>query len=292
MKTSIEQGDNICNRYESLSTNRNPAEHMYELDSIPISHYQSLKQQEKFDEHTYESTEHALPMLNPSSQDITMATLQNFNTQSDRGDQPPKCDLRCKCCAVQMAFGLVCACNLTKESVGTQTDILVLNMTTEDYFKPKTTAFKLLQNQITSVLHTTKLSSTSDKTFEDSVSEVINFINDLPDTPRTREKVRTRFRKRMYNQKGYEKTKELAIATGGSVRKLQWKKAREAVIPPKQARASFKQRNISIVSSATTSPISSPAVSPVSTPSNSPQTSPTQPPMISPALSVSSHTPD
>ncbi|XP_071121875.1 uncharacterized protein [Mytilus edulis] len=231
-------------------------------------------------------------MLNPSSKDITMATLQNFNTQSDRGDQPPKCDLRCKCCAVQMAFGLVCACNLTKESVGTQTDILVLNMTTEDYFKPKTTAFKLLQNQITSVLHTTKLSSTSDKTFEDSVSEVINFINDLPDTPRTREKVRTRFRKRMYNQKGYEKTKELAIATGGSVRKLQWKKAREAVIPPKQARASFKQRNISIVSSATSSPISSPAVSPESTPSNSPQTSPTQPPMISPALSVSSHTPE
>ncbi|CAG2231331.1 UAP1 [Mytilus edulis] len=87
-------------------------------------------------------------------------------------------------------------------------------------------------------------------------------------------------------------SEELAIATGGSVRKLQWKKAREAVIPPKQARASFKQRNISIVSSATTSPISSPAVSPVSTPSNSPQTSPTQPPMISPALSVSSHTPE
>ncbi|CAC5380030.1 unnamed protein product [Mytilus coruscus] len=58
------------------------------------------------------------------------------------------------------------------------------------------------ENQITSVLHTTKLSSTSDKAFEDSVSEVINFINDLPDTPRTREKVRKRFRKRMYNQKG------------------------------------------------------------------------------------------
>ncbi|XP_071132982.1 uncharacterized protein [Mytilus edulis] len=63
MKTSIEQDDNICNRYESLSTNRNPAEHMYELDSIPISHYQSLKQQQKFDEHIYESTEHALPVL-------------------------------------------------------------------------------------------------------------------------------------------------------------------------------------------------------------------------------------
>ncbi|XP_071177712.1 T-cell-specific guanine nucleotide triphosphate-binding protein 2-like [Mytilus edulis] len=63
------------------------------------------------------------------------------------------------------------------------------------------------ENQITSVLHTTKLSSTSDNVFEDSVFEVINFINDLPDTPRTREKVRTRFRKRMYNQKEYEKTK-------------------------------------------------------------------------------------
>ena len=95
-------------------------------------------------------------MLNPSSKDITMATLQNFNTQSDRGDQPPKCDLRCKCCAVQMAFGLVCACNLTKESVGTQTDILVLNMTTEDYFKPKTTAFKLLQVRQLCILYFTR----------------------------------------------------------------------------------------------------------------------------------------
>ncbi|XP_052104098.1 uncharacterized protein LOC127737435 isoform X2 [Mytilus californianus] len=233
-------------------------------------------------------------MLNPSSQDShnrTMATQHNFNTESDREDQPPKCDLRCKCCAVQMAFGLVCACNLTKESVGTQTDILVLNMTTEDYFKPKTTAFKLLQNQITSVLHTTKLSSTSDKAFEDSVSEVINFINDLPDTPRTREKVRTRFRKRMYNQKGYEKTKELAIATGGSARKLQWKKAREAVIPTKQPRASVNQRNISIMSSSTSSPVSSPGASPVSTPAHSPETSPTQSPMISPASSVTSPAP-
>ncbi|CAC5382822.1 unnamed protein product [Mytilus coruscus] len=146
-------------------------------------------------------------------------------------------------------------------------------------------------SQITSVLHTTKLSSTSDKAFEDSVSKVINFINDLPDTPRTREKVRTRFRKRMYNQTEYEKTKELAIATGGSVRKLQWKKAREAVIPTKQPRASVNQRNISIMSSSTTSPVSSPAASPVSTPAHSPETSPTQSPMISPASSVTSPAP-
>ncbi|CAG2201287.1 unnamed protein product [Mytilus edulis] len=84
---------------------------------------------------------------------------------------------------------------------------------------------------------------------------------------------------------------ELAIATGGSVRKLQWKKAREAVIPPKQPRASVNQRNISIMSSSTTSPVSSPAASPVSTPAHTPETSPTQPPMISPASSVTSPTP-
>ncbi|CAG2210665.1 unnamed protein product [Mytilus edulis] len=83
----------------------------------------------------------------------------------------------------------------------------------------------------------------------------------------------------------------LAIATGGSVRKLQWKKAREAVIPPKQPRASVNQRNISIMSSSTTSPVSSPAASPVSTPAHTPETSPTQPPMISPASSVTSPTP-
>ncbi|CAG2250579.1 unnamed protein product [Mytilus edulis] len=52
--------------------------------------------------------------------------------------------------------------------------------------------------------------------------------------------------------------KELAIATGGSDRKLQWKKAREAVIPPKQPRASVNQRNISIMSSLTTLHVSSP----------------------------------
>ncbi|CAG2227601.1 unnamed protein product [Mytilus edulis] len=62
MKTSIEQDENICNRYESLSTNRNSAEHMYESDTIPINHYQSLKQQKGLEEHTYESTKHALPV--------------------------------------------------------------------------------------------------------------------------------------------------------------------------------------------------------------------------------------
>ncbi|CAG2190079.1 unnamed protein product [Mytilus edulis] len=84
---------------------------------------------------------------------------------------------------------------------------------------------------------------------------------------------------------------ELALATGGSVRKLQWKKAREAVIPPKQPRASVNQRNISIMSSSTTSPVSSPAASPISTPAHTPETSPSQPPMISPASSVPSPTP-
>ncbi|CAG2254029.1 unnamed protein product [Mytilus edulis] len=93
------------------------------------------------------------------------------------------------------------------------------------------------------------------------------------------------------HQKTENREKELALATGGSVRKLQWKKAREAVIPPKQPRASVNQRNISIMSSSTTSPVSSPAASPVSTPAHTPETSPSQPPMISPASSVPSPTP-
>ena len=57
----------------------------------------------------------------------------------------PRCQLQCRCCAVQLTYGLICSCNLPKESVGTQTDNMVLNITAEDYFKPKTTAYKLLK---------------------------------------------------------------------------------------------------------------------------------------------------
>ena len=67
--------------------------------------------------------------------------------------------------------------------------------------------FSFFKTEITSKLNEYKLTSTSNPAFESSVTEVINFISDLPDTPRTREKVRIRFRKRMYNQNGYEKTK-------------------------------------------------------------------------------------
>ncbi|VDI50410.1 Hypothetical predicted protein [Mytilus galloprovincialis] len=83
--------------------------------------------------------------------------------------------------------------------------------------------------------------------------------------------------------------RELAIATGCSVRKLQWKKARGPVIPQKQPRASVNQRNISIMSSST-SPVSS-AASPVSTSAHTPETSPTQPPVMYPASSVTSPSP-
>ncbi|VDI70187.1 Hypothetical predicted protein, partial [Mytilus galloprovincialis] len=44
-----------------------------------------------------------------------------------------------------------------------------------------------------------KLNSTADEAFEDSVSEVINFINDLPDT------LRTRFRKECTTKKNMRK---------------------------------------------------------------------------------------
>ncbi|CAG2242736.1 unnamed protein product [Mytilus edulis] len=62
IKTSIEQEDRICNKYESLSTNRNSVEHIYESDSIHTNQYESLSKQRESDKHTYESTEHALPV--------------------------------------------------------------------------------------------------------------------------------------------------------------------------------------------------------------------------------------
>ncbi|OPL33681.1 hypothetical protein AM593_05683, partial [Mytilus galloprovincialis] len=60
IKTSIEQEDSICNKYESLSTNRNSVEHIYESDLIHTNQYESLSKQRESDKHTYESTEHAL----------------------------------------------------------------------------------------------------------------------------------------------------------------------------------------------------------------------------------------
>ncbi|XP_063446929.1 uncharacterized protein LOC134726454 [Mytilus trossulus] len=62
IKTSIEKEDNLCNKYETLSTNRNTVEHIYESDSIHTNQYESLTKQQELDEHTYESTEHALPL--------------------------------------------------------------------------------------------------------------------------------------------------------------------------------------------------------------------------------------
>ncbi|CAC5399333.1 unnamed protein product [Mytilus coruscus] len=61
IKTSIEQEDNICNKYESLSNNRNSVEHTYESDSIHTNQYESLTKQRELDKHTYGSTENALP---------------------------------------------------------------------------------------------------------------------------------------------------------------------------------------------------------------------------------------
>ncbi|CAC5403043.1 unnamed protein product [Mytilus coruscus] len=62
IKSSIEQEDNICNKYESLSINRNSVGHIYESDSIPTNQYESLTKQRELDKHTFESTEHALPI--------------------------------------------------------------------------------------------------------------------------------------------------------------------------------------------------------------------------------------
>ncbi|OPL21776.1 hypothetical protein AM593_04052, partial [Mytilus galloprovincialis] len=40
IETSIEQEDSICNKYESLSTNRNSVQHIYELDSTHTNQYE------------------------------------------------------------------------------------------------------------------------------------------------------------------------------------------------------------------------------------------------------------
>ncbi|XP_071133033.1 uncharacterized protein [Mytilus edulis] len=59
IRTAIKQEDTIGNKYESLSTNRNPSEHAYESDPIHTNQYQTLTKQQESDKHFYESTEPA-----------------------------------------------------------------------------------------------------------------------------------------------------------------------------------------------------------------------------------------
>ncbi|CAG2236370.1 unnamed protein product [Mytilus edulis] len=59
IRTAIKQEDTIGNKYESLSTNRNPSEHAYESDPIHTNQYQTLTKQRESDKHFYESTEPA-----------------------------------------------------------------------------------------------------------------------------------------------------------------------------------------------------------------------------------------
>ncbi|VDH93598.1 Hypothetical predicted protein [Mytilus galloprovincialis] len=55
IKTSIGQEDEVCNKYESLSTNRISVEHTYESDLIQANQYESLSTNRISVEHTYES---------------------------------------------------------------------------------------------------------------------------------------------------------------------------------------------------------------------------------------------
>ncbi|XP_071130582.1 uncharacterized protein [Mytilus edulis] len=59
-KTSIYQEDKDCNKYESLSTNRNSADHTYESDSIHTNQYESLTHKQELEDYTYDSLELAL----------------------------------------------------------------------------------------------------------------------------------------------------------------------------------------------------------------------------------------
>ncbi|CAG2256519.1 unnamed protein product [Mytilus edulis] len=61
IKTSMEQDQNICHTYETLSTNRNSDKHIYESDSINTNQYESLTKPPESDKHTYESTELTQP---------------------------------------------------------------------------------------------------------------------------------------------------------------------------------------------------------------------------------------
>ncbi|CAG2190856.1 unnamed protein product [Mytilus edulis] len=69
-KTSIQQDDTVCNKYESLSTNRNSVEHTYESDPIHTNQYESLTKEWELDKHSYESTDTA------QKQDVKTLTKQ------------------------------------------------------------------------------------------------------------------------------------------------------------------------------------------------------------------------
>ncbi|CAC5410581.1 PRSS12 [Mytilus coruscus] len=80
--TSIEQEDTICNKYESLSTNRNSVEHFYESDSIHTNQYESLTKQREMDKHTYESTEQALPQDIKTSMELDDNICKKYESLS------------------------------------------------------------------------------------------------------------------------------------------------------------------------------------------------------------------
>jgi len=65
--------------------------------------------------------------------------------------------------------------------------------------------------KINNAVTRSQFKSTGDQGFERGVTKVIDFIKDLSDSPRTREKVPIGFRKRMYNQTCYDKTRFVSI---------------------------------------------------------------------------------
>ena len=63
------------------------------------------------------------------------------------------------------------------------------------------------QAEINRVVKDNKFHSTSDKGFESAVTCIVSFLSGLQHTPTTRDKVKQRVKKRIYNQQSYQKTK-------------------------------------------------------------------------------------
>ncbi|VDI18121.1 Hypothetical predicted protein [Mytilus galloprovincialis] len=195
------------------------------------------------------------------------------------------CYLNCKCCAMFLMTKCACSCNQQKVSIATQTDQVQKNFVKDDYFKPKTSAYQLLQAEITRTAHSNRFHSTSDQGFEMAISSIIQYLGDLQDTPTTREKVRYRLKKRMYNQQGYEKIKNLAQMNGVSVKSCQSAAVKRGLpFTNEPATKQTKNTENSPVSTSV-SPINTPIVSPAVTPSISPAVSPSVSPAVTPIVS-------
>ncbi|XP_076106801.1 uncharacterized protein LOC143075312 [Mytilus galloprovincialis] len=166
------------------------------------------------------------PYMNNYNHQHSYHTTFQQNPQNQLPNHVPnqptvRCTLNCKCCSKFLLTGKACSCHQDKVSIGTQTDSLQANFQKEDYFKPKTSAYQFLQAEINRVVKDNKFNSTSDKGFESAVTCIVSFLSGLQHTPTTRDKVKQRVKKRIYNQQSYQKTKQIAEANGVSVKKCQ-----------------------------------------------------------------------